>query len=98
MRWYNFLFRRPKAEKIKEETLVYVKPILSVFDYPHSKYRAYWETILDTYTYGWKAEVRFMAFDGNILEVHSVEGPTKANVEGLVEKLVKEKMENYKVA
>lgn len=94
---FNWFKKKQDPKFLKEETLVYVKPSLSALDYPRKEYSVYWETFLDPVEWGWHAEVRFMSYQGEVKEIHAIDGPTKENVEGLVEKLVKDKMTNYKV-
>jgi hypothetical protein len=97
MAWYNF-WKTPtpaiKAKPIAEPQ----SPDLSVFDYPKSKYKVYWETHLFEHPEGpWVAEVRFIGYNGfDHRSNHSVTGASKDAVQGLVNKLVKEKMEDYK--
>ncbi len=95
MAWYNFW--KTKKPVVQETTLVKNTIPLNVRDYSPRKYYAYWEVFNTETPYGHIAEVRFMHRDGRLLEVHSVEGPTKTNVSGLVAKLVTDKMTNFKV-
>ena len=94
---FGWFKKKEAITAVKEETLVYVKPSLDVRDYPRKEYSVYWETFLDPVEWGWHAEIRFMTFSGEVKEIHHVDGPTKQNVEGMVEKLIKDKMTNYKV-
>lgn len=97
MGWYNFWIKQEPSPKVVEESLVKNNVGVKVQDYSPRKYFAYWEVLNEHTPYGYIAEVRFMKRTGGVLEVHVVEGPTKANVQGLVAKLVNEKMENFKV-
>ena len=100
MAWYNFWKKKPVenrvvlVEKIAEAK---VKPELSALDYPKSQYKVYWETHL-THAHGaWHAEVRFIGYNGHDHRTyHSVAAPTKAQAQALAEKLIVEKMPDYK--
>ncbi|HRV18523.1 MAG TPA: hypothetical protein P5317_11010 [Myxococcota bacterium] len=102
MAWYNFWKHQPNKGKVVSAPVVQpteakIKPELSVFDYPKSQYKVYWETHL-THAHGaWHAEIRFIGYSDNPhMSIDRVEAPSKNQVEQLVVKLVKEKMANYK--
>lgn len=95
----------------KKEEPVYVpqpivKPVvveqppaeLSVFDYPKSKYKVYWEThLFEHYEGPWVAEIRFIGYSGNDHRSnHIVNGLTQQEVQQKANKLIREKMEDYK--
>lgn len=89
MAWNNFWKSKPV------ET---TSSALSVFDFPKSEYKVYWEIHLGQQPDAtWTAEVRFIGNDQwKIRDSHNVYGPTKDNVEKLVEKLIREKMPSYR--
>lgn len=71
---------------------------VSVFNYPKTIYKAYWETHVHQQLDGvWVAEVRFLGYNGyKINEIHSVTGPTETNVNSLVQKLITEKINSFR--
>lgn len=96
MNWFK---KKQVVEQPAPTTLAQpVKPELSVFDFPKSQYKVYWETHLDQVADGtWTAEVRFIGYpDFPHRSSDNVYGPTKENVEHNVAKLVKDKMASYR--
>lgn len=95
MSWFK---KKQVVEQVAPTTSAQpAKPELSVFDYPKSQYKVYWETFLDQVADGsWTAEVRFIGYDTPQRSVDNIYGPTKENVEQNVAKLVKDKMASYR--
>lgn len=92
-------FKKKEAPVIVEPVNVtQPEPELSVFDYPKKAYKVYWETHLFEHPEGpWVAEVRFIGYNGfDHRSVHSVNGVSKEQVQTLANKLIREKMEDYK--
>ena len=92
-----FKNKEVKQEVVPTVTVEQPQPELSVFDYPKSKYKVYWETHLFEHPEGpWVAEIRFMSYNGDHRTHHVVNGVSKEDVQKLANKLIKEKMEDYK--
>lgn len=82
----------PQKEKVFPEATV------TVFSFPKSEYKVYWEKHVFEHPEGpWVAEVRFIGYNGfNHRATHTVSGTSKEEVEKLSDKLIVEKMEDYK--
>lgn len=91
----NLMFWKKPQEVVAEQPKA---PELSVAEYPKSKYKAYWETHLEQVADGtWSAEVRFIGWGGQThRSQHNLYGPTKENMEQLVNKLIVETMESFR--
>lgn len=91
-------FKKKTEETVVEPTPVEVKPELSVLDYPKSQYKVYWETLIVKQDEGqWVGEIRFIGWNGiDHRSTHSVSGTSAEQVQTLANKLIKEKMEDYK--
>ena len=98
MTWYNFWRKKPVEKAVKATPVVPKDAGLLVIDYPKSKYTVYWEIHLFEQPEGdWVAEVRFIGYNGHDHRTyHSVAAPTKAQAQVLAEKLIIEKMPDYK--
>lgn len=100
MSWWKFWETKPEPQVVQPQEKVFTtatEPFIKVSDYPAKQYRVYWETIINLTNDGAKGEVRFMSRSGQIVEQHSIEAPTAIQVEKLAAKLIKEKMDNFKV-
>lgn len=99
MKWLDKLFGTVEQPKVVEQVIQEEskQPEFSALNYSPRQYRAYWETIMTPNIYGYAAEIRFMSRAGQVLEVHNVENPSLQRVNELVQKLVVEKMDNFKV-
>jgi hypothetical protein len=98
-----FNWFKKKVESVESTQIIPAsevsQPSFSALDYPSKEYKAYWET----YLVGNTAEVRFMKCgrdlqpgDNPVHEIHSVTAPTQSELQRLIEKLVVEKMPNFK--
>lgn len=100
MNWFKRKVVLPEVQKavVITEEVKQATPELSALDYPKSKYKVYWETHLFEHPEGpWVAEIRFIGFAGSDHRVnHTVNGATKDEVQQKANKLIKEKMEDYK--
>lgn len=99
MAWYNFWKHQPDKGKVVPAPITEpVQAELRVIDYPKSQYKVYWETHLFEQDSGeWIAEVRFIGYNGHDHRTyHSVAAPTRAGAEQLAQKLIVEKMQDYK--
>lgn len=79
-----------------------VEPVeseLKVIDYKLYEYKVYWETVIKQEADSFVAEVRFIGhgIHDKIRETHSAIGRSFEHAEQLAHKLIKEKMENFKV-
>lgn len=100
MNWFKRKVVLPEAQKavVVTEEVKQAIPELSALDYPKSKYKVYWETHLFEHPEGpWVAEVRFIGYNGFDHRInHSLSAPTKDRAQELANKLVIERMEDYK--
>lgn len=98
MAWYNFWKKKPVKAVTKAPVVETPVVGLRAIDYPKSKYKVYWETHLFEQPEGdWVAEVRFIGYNGHDHRTyHSVAAPTRTSALSLAEKLIVEKMVDYK--
>jgi hypothetical protein len=98
MAWYNFWKKQPVKVAKKVAAVEQPQAALKVIDYPKSQYKVYWETHLFEQTSGeWVAEIRFIGYNGHDHRTyHSVAAPTRTSAEQLAQKLIVEKMSDYK--
>lgn len=98
MAWYDFWKKQPVKVEKKIAAVEQPQPSLRVIDYPKSQYKVYWEIHLFEQDSGeWIAEVRFIGYNGHDHRTyHSVAAPTRAGAEQLAQKLIVEKMQDYK--
>jgi hypothetical protein len=98
MAWYDFWKKKPVKVVAKVPAVEAPSAGLKVIDYPKSAYKVYWEThLFEQPTGDWVAEVRFIGYNGHDHRTyHSVAAPTRASALSLAEKLIVEKMVDYK--
>lgn len=93
--WLTNLFK-PKVQTL---TLAEAEaiPKALVNNYPRDQYKAYYESILTQEKNGnWIAEVRFIGYQEDIRHNHTIVSDSRIGVEKLVDKLINERMEQYR--
>lgn len=97
MKWLDKLLGKSQEVVVAENSFVPTEPALSVFDYPKSEYKVYWEIHLYQQADYWVADINFIGYHGTpIRETHTVMGATPEKAEEGAQKLIREKMDNFK--